>query len=70
MAIFNDNDHNSYMMLGLLNTLTNAGILPKKDRDDILSLGEIIKGYAVDKENAKHIKEAKKLVEELKLIKL
>lgn len=70
MDIFNDNDHNSYMMLGLLNTLTNAGILPKKDRDDILSLGEIIKGYAVNKENTKHIKEAKKLVKELELLKL
>ena len=33
--VFDGNDHNAFMMLGLLNTLTNAGILPERERETI-----------------------------------
>jgi hypothetical protein len=36
-------EHNSMMMLGLLNTLYNNGTITKEERDDIIELGEIVK---------------------------
>ena len=63
--LFNTDDHNTYMMLGLLNALTNAGVLPKKERDDILRLGEVIKGNAVSKENNEQIKVAREMAKQL-----
>jgi len=64
--LFDGNDHNAFMMLSLLNVLTNAGILPKKERDDIIELGEMIKGNAVKKENNKQIKAAREIAKKIK----
>jgi len=63
--LFNGNDHNVFMMLGLLNVLTNAGILPKKERDDIIALGKMIKGNAVNRNNNKQIKAAREMAKQL-----
>jgi len=63
--LFDGDDPNSYMMLCLLNTLSNAGIIPKKDRDDIIDLGYMIKGIATNKKNNKQIEAAKELAKQL-----
>jgi hypothetical protein len=35
-------EHNSFMMLGLLNTLYNKGAITDKERKEVLDLGEDI----------------------------
>ena len=35
-------EHNSMMMLGLLNTLYNNGTITKQEREDIIELGETV----------------------------
>ena len=58
-------EHNSFMMLGLLNTLYNKGAITDKERKEILDLGEDI--YDLH-ETHKTINKAKALVKEIEEI--
>ena len=53
------NEHNSWMILGLANILTNKGVLTEKEHKDIFDLGNHI-------EETIMIGEAKNLVNEIK----
>ena len=51
--MYKNDDHNSWMMLALVNTLQNQGTITGEERNDILELGEMIEehhliGNAVD----------------------
>lgn len=60
--MFSNKNPDSWMMLGLLNTLTNNGTISKEDRDSIYSLG-----YCVERiGKVKDAEEVKALLEELK----
>ena len=60
--LYGSENPNSFMMLGLLNTLCNNGTITKEDKDDILNLGEYIEFLS----NMKDAKKIKAKLEELK----
>ncbi len=59
--IFSNKNPDSYMMLGLLNTLANNGTITKKERDSIYSLGYCVEEIA----KVKDAKEVQKLLKDL-----
>lgn len=56
--MFKNEDHNSWMILGLANTLANSGVLDEKDRKAIFELGYTIERYYL-------VNKSKKLLEEI-----
>jgi len=59
--MFSSKNPDSYMMLGLLNTLANNGTISKKERESIYSLGYCIEEMG----KVKDAEEVKALLEEL-----
>lgn len=60
--MFSTKNPDSYMMLGLLNTLANNGTITKNERDDIYSLGYCVENFG----KIRDAKKVKALLEELK----
>lgn len=56
--MYNTDDHMSWMMLGLLNTLRNNGTITKEERESILGIG-----YYIEEQH--DIEKAKKILAKL-----
>ncbi len=56
--MFGSENPNSFMILGLINELTNNGAITAQQRIDILSLGDLIEEFSI-------LKDAKKIKEQL-----